>query len=912
MSKTVIRSNERSKAIDMIKLISGICEKNDLMIKTAGGEKTVSSNGHSMFPDIILYGDKAQTVILQGWELKMPDTPIEDQTNIENAKTKAVLLNLNSFMIWNFSYGVLYVRERNTTSFAAVKTWASGKDTQHTISSREDVDRYQDEWEKLLQTIIIEINSYFVKGEFVSAPLGEVIAETALSATIKKHKRIVADKLNEQAVKRSDMEAFLDDWWCDLENEYQNDENDKYSAYAKYIILNWCNRIIFAHLIKRYQNKAFIIDSLDYSMSPADANQMFRTITDQCDFFNIFSEPKYSEVLHPLAWKDIISFSLFLKAHCFDKLEQTTLQSILEKTISTSKREINGQYATPYELAKILLQLTIADWEGNLLDCCCGTGTIPKAAIEIKREKKIALEAIMESVWACDKFNYPLQAANISMVSSDTVNLVNRLFKHNALTLAAGEAITFTDPANGSKIELKLPQFDSIVSNLPFVAQESLSDEDKTAIASSPMLMLDGRSDLYSYIAIKIADLLKPNGTIGIIVSNSWMGTAAGKQFFEKLNQVYHIKQIHVSGKGRWFHNADVVTSFIIAEKNNNTDPLSFWLWKKPLSYFSQDKKAERTLINSAVLNQEKDPDIAALSQYSSDEINSLMQFNISYNALFHNVSWILKLSKQIVRIDSVFDVFRGSRRGWDDLFFPAKGKHGIEPEFLKRALKNARNITELEIDADSEAFCCDLELDELQRRNKNGAYSWIKKFENQLNGKGKPLPEVLKKKGHKWYELKTTEIAEIVTTMNPDQRFFFARFKTPSFINQRLIGLNHKSSYSDLDLIHALLNSLITVFFIEASGFGRGLGVLDINKNSIAKCYMPDPKQIDDAARGKILQAFQAVKNRSINNIFDELQDPMRIQFELTVLESLHIKSYYSAIKASLLSMIQSRQSVK
>ena len=98
---TVIRRNERSWAIDLISKINFIAQKNDLFIKKAGGETTISiSRGNKMFPDVILYGDAKQSIILQGWELKMPDVPIEDETFIKDAQRKAVALNLNSCLIW--------------------------------------------------------------------------------------------------------------------------------------------------------------------------------------------------------------------------------------------------------------------------------------------------------------------------------------------------------------------------------------------------------------------------------------------------------------------------------------------------------------------------------------------------------------------------------------------------------------------------------------------------------------------------------------------------------------------------------------------------------------------------------------------------------------------------------------------
>lgn len=162
------------------------------------------------------------------------------------------------------------------------------------------------------------------------------------------------------------------------------------------------------------------------------------------------------------------------------------------------------------------------------------------------------------------------------------------------------------------------------------------------------------------------------------------------------------------------------------------------------------------------------------------------------------------------------------------------------------------------------------------------------------------------------WYELQDNEIAEVFTMMNPDQRLFFARFETPSFVNQRLIGLTHNAAYPDEELNHALLNSMFTMFYIEASGFGRGLGVLDVNKDSISKCYMLNPKLVSKENREKIIKAFDKLKARKIMKVADELHDETRLAFEHTVLSSFGIDEYFDKIKASLLSMQETRATVK
>ena len=395
---TIIRRNERSWAIELITEINKIVNKNDLMIKRAGGESTISTGrGNTMFPDVVLYGNREQSVILQGWELKMPDVPIEDETFIKDAQRKAIALNLNSCLIWNFTYAVLYIRNDDDT-FKKVKQW----DETNYIHTRNDVETYRSDWEKLLEKIILELNLYFVSGEFRKSSLDEVISNTTITSLVQRNKTLIADELKSSASRNAVLTAYINNWWSEVKTEYVNDETDKYSAYAKTVILNWSNRIVFAHIIKHRQNGAMLIDDINYDTTPVQANAIFEKITTKCDFYNVFNAINYNEVLPELSWMDFIEFSLFLKSNGIEHLEQSTLQNILEGSVNTTKRQINGQYTTPSELARILVRLTMRDYSDNFLDCCCGTGTIPKAAIQIKKDLFTAKDAV-ESVWACDK-----------------------------------------------------------------------------------------------------------------------------------------------------------------------------------------------------------------------------------------------------------------------------------------------------------------------------------------------------------------------------------------------------------------------------------------------------------------------------------------------------------------------------
>jgi hypothetical protein len=163
-----------------------------------------------------------------------------------------------------------------------------------------------------------------------------------------------------------------------------------------------------------------------------------------------------------------------------------------------------------------------------------------------------------------------------------------------------------------------------------------------------------------------------------------------------------------------------------------------------------------------------------------------------------------------------------------------------------------------------------------------------------------------------KWYELKTDEIAEIFTMMNPDDRMFYAKFNSPTFINQRLIGLKRKHSADNLDLLHALLNSVLSLFYIEAVGFGRGLGVLDINKTAISNCYMLNPALLTQKQITNIMEKFSFLVARGIKDINQDLTDPIRQEFDRAVLNAYGIGGYLNNIVDSLKSMREIRKAAK
>lgn len=403
--------------------------------------------------------------------------------------------------------------------------------------------------------------------------------------------------------------------------------------------------------------------------------------------------------------------------------------------------------------------------------------------------------------------------------------------------------------------------------------------------------------------------MLKDGGYLGIIVSNSWLGTKSGALFYNEIQKRLNLLQVHISGEGRWFQNADVVATIMILQKGTQQTNTNFFVWHKSLYQLEHDTHTKELLINSSLLNRVIDPQIVSISTYNNTEICRLHDLGLSYNSLFHDVSWVLDIQHKLCPLKSFFKVFRGNRRGWDKLFFP-ENCSDIEENFLMPALFNAKKVVSLVTEPNRKAFSCSCSLDDL-KENYPGAYRHIMRFINEKNGKGIPLIQVLKRSNEEWYEMRPNEIADLFTMMNPDDRIFFGRFVSPTFINQRLIGFKALNSHIDVELCHALMNSLFMKFFVEAVGFGRGLGVLDINKENISESLMLNPTLLTQSSITNIKMQFHIVCSKPIMTIDEELEDEDWIRYNHTVLQAFEIDTYYDKIVNSFVSLRKVRKTV-
>ncbi|MBA4508042.1 SAM-dependent DNA methyltransferase [Clostridium sporogenes] len=909
--------NERSWAIDLISQINTyVCENSEeSIIQHAGGEMSLSTGAGSLFPDTLLFGDKGKTSILQGWELKYPDTNINDYELINNAKIKAELLGVNSFLVWNVSIAKLYAKNNEDEDFKVIKEWNS---LSH-ITTRTEVAYNMHEVKNELYTILNDLNYFFRNGILKSEKILNSISGEKLLSLMFNNVESCAESIKNACIIDGDLNDEIVLWW-DMEGATYGKKANKWFELSKLAIISLMNKFIFANILKKYNSKANIINSINEASAIDDCLDIFDKISKSCDFYNIFEEKIGEKYIDDDSLSTIINFNKYLVELDFTNYNDTMLERVLTQVVTRSKRKVAGQFSTPRELAIFLATLTIKNKVARVLDPCCGTGTIAKASYDIKRISGITSKDSIKQIWAGDKFRYPLQFAMLALTSPENIGQQINIYKEDVFNLLPDEKISIHDVNSNNILSINCGKYDAIISNLPFVQQENLLELNSTAVEfiNKTNDMFNGRSDLYAYIVLKLDDILSEHGRIGIIVSNSWLGTEFGDKFFTELKNKYNVEYIITSGKGRWFKNADVVTNIIILNKKDirvlekikfvviNKD-ITQLIGKDDLSVQIENASKLVAKIRKGINTQE-----FIINGYSEEEIKKLDEIGIIKNSLFTNCRWLLEFKDKLVPITKYFNIKRGERRGCNELFYPRN--HNIESEYIVPVMKKLDTSSYvMNLDASIDGFVCGKSLSELEKLGHLEARKWINKFDGSRDKSGKVYNEKLARANLHWYEMSLNSTFDVGLLINPDERLFFSKAPYPIFFDQRLTGLIRKDKSYDLTILVAMLNSILGIFYIEAIGFGRGLGVLDLNKNKIEKRFrMLNPKLLNKHDKNEIIELYKKLETRNVKSISEELEQTDRATFDKAVLKAFGLELYYENIKNSLLQLFNIRKSVK
>ena len=131
-------------------------------------------SGKTKFPDVLLFTDKVSGIVFNGWELKFPDTAVDDNDLLLNALEKAERIRSDSFVTWNGTETIIWKinnKKYSVDGITKIKEFTKEKN----INSRDDLadprkyKQHEPVLRNRLREILHDLEQLFQKGELKQA-----------------------------------------------------------------------------------------------------------------------------------------------------------------------------------------------------------------------------------------------------------------------------------------------------------------------------------------------------------------------------------------------------------------------------------------------------------------------------------------------------------------------------------------------------------------------------------------------------------------------------------------------------------------------------------------------------------------------------------------------------------------------
>lgn len=943
-----MKRNERDWAGQLISWIQKAIDEKRTIFQDATNDSSIKLiSGRTKFPDILLFSDKISGIIFNGWELKFPDTSIDNESMLINALEKAERIKSDSFVTWNGSETIIWKIQNeiySLNSLSKIRIYPKVP----TINNRDDLadpikyKRNEPILKKRLNDILHDLEQLFLSGKIKKA----INISDNFIVAVKEASEIIIPQLKNEIEKLKGSNIYFRrefNNWKIYENSTlkilssssrQPVNIIEEEVLAEFTFYNLIGKIIFYLTLS--ENLPGILIKPEIS-TPSNIKNILES------HFNIAQNIDYQAVFKPyftdkIPFNSTINetlFELFKSITKFDfkVLPSNVIGTILENLVPKEEKLKFGQYFTPTTLANLVAFPVVQANTDFIFDPTAGTGTFLNSFYNIlKYHGNSDHGSLLEHIWGNDISHFPaiLSVINLYKQELEQFNNFPRIIRDDFFNLIPSTKLKFPDSRDyKNQIEIQIPKFDAISSNFPFIQQEDIPNKFLTslfkknyqstqkAFLKNNSFSINERSDYFTYCVYNSNRFLKNNGYLSCITSNAWLGKEYGFQFKKFLLDNFHIKYIVKSNAEHWFSDSKVSTTFIVLHKNKNDEATKFiTLNFKLQEYFNQEnvinqlKQIENfysdidLCTNEQNINWKKDAQFENLYHRSDSLVDvSIVSKNTLINSLVKKENWntyfispqiLLKFEKHMVNLyPDIIDSFRGERTGWNQMFIlnTSKIKESyIEKKFLIPYVKSPTEFDKIEFGSNYNhfLFSCDLAKDELNNKYP-GANSWINKFQNIKNKNGTlTIQESCANHKPFWYSLRP-KMVNIVTAVNPYERFFFSFSHDKFTVDQRLIAMTVRDGF-DVELIAALFNSVITFLIIELRGTSRNLGALDLNANYFKSLRFLNPNSLSNKSITEIKKAFAPLKSRSIKTIFEEVKQADRIKFDKVVLKAYDI----------------------
>lgn len=562
-----------------------------------------------------------------------------------------------------------------------------------------------------------------------------------------------------------------------------------------------------------------------------------------------------------------------------------------------NKQRAFGQFATPPDVADLLLAFCLRRPSDRLLDPSCGTGAfLQRAARWQEWLATLPGDVPADSLWGVELDVATAETARTALPQA-------RILTQNFFTLA---------PAH-------TPLFDALIGNPPYTRAEWISRLPQVTEFIPPAIrqQLNGRAALHAYFFLHGVQFLREGGRLGFVLPNGWLDVAYSAALKQFLLDHFKIVALIESDVERWFSEAKVNTCLVVLERCHDPAqraanrvrlvrlrrPLQ-QLIHYPVDDYRRPEGMER-LVSRLLVSEDRQTTDLSVRVLTQAILTSQDKWGVAWRA---SADYRPRPSgADVPQLQSWATVQRGFTTGANDFFYldeSAIQRWGIEPEFRRPLLKSLRDCHQLRL---STADCRHevLWLPPTADLSGTAAAHYITWAEEQGYHRRHTCAS-----RSPWYSLPEQSPAHVVLPKGIWRRHSAPLLDETVVVDQQLYQVRLAEGVSP-SAAAALLNSAWFILHCELQGRVHfGAGVLWLATYELAAARLPDPRYLP---RHDVLQLealFAQLAKRPIRDIEAELDEPDRQALDMAVFDLLGLTAgERTAVLTTLRERVQARR---
>lgn len=723
-----------------------------------------------------------------------------------------------------------------------------------------------------------------------------------------------------------------------LKKEFENIRKKRglnltYEQISKEFAYTLMNRIIFYKILERYWRNLDKLEPLYGTKVNGDeirdGRKYFETLKKffqkaveiTKDFEPVFILEFHDKLVlpdRPIVLKAIDSLIIDLNRIEIEKLGDV-IGYVYEEIIPKEERHQFGQFYTPHGVAELITKWCIRSSSDRILDPGSGSGTFLVEAYKrlymLKTGKKLeglaegnVHKQILEQLYAIDidEFACHLTAINLAIKNilepSSNLNIIPSDFFLRKVNQTVYLPYRIQTVEGLKEREIVLKPMDCVVGNPPYTAWDEITIKTKEWIRevlkkeiNTYNLLRGGirqrqNPHIYVFWIMHATKFLKPNGRLGMIISNLWLQTDYGIKFGNFLLDHFKIKAI-IDIPLRLF-TALITTTVILLEKCNDereryNNETTFIRIPNSVEDIEADlllNCIEKKECNNLFVNRVKQENISRESKW-------LRYFFKSFTALEKSPkSCLLGDLYEINKGNTEWHILTGGAGDGAQPFFHLKPETVEERQlnnYVHPAITDIRDVKFFTFGkSDWEAlknenkrcymFICHKPRTELE----NSVLEYIKWGETDCRVSKKRGQGVIcsktaacktreKRKGfYGWYDLGGVRPAQILAVYQAwhKTRFTLCEFPVATyhgilcFFPRNQVKLTKKQ----LKALLAYLNSSFAQFYIETEGRKSGGGIIALEISQAEKMPVLDPRKLSDKENQKLAFLFDTLEAKA------------------------------------------------